>query len=402
MELTAEFKELCAQTVTALQGSARRLFMARVLRVLGSGSQRQAERELGWNRGTMRKGTRELSGGITCVDDCRGRGRRRAEERLPHLLDDIDTIMAPQSQTDPTFATTRLYTRLTAQELRTQLLRQPAYADGTLPTAETLRVKANQLDYQLRPVQKSRPLKKLPETEAIFAQLADLHTAARSDPHTLRISLDAKAAVGIGPFSRRGRTRVRVTALDHDFRPTQHLTPWGILLPDEDEVYLYFTATTVTADFIVDCLADFWQQVRDRFPQVTTLLINQDNGPENHSRRTQFMHRLSAFADQFQLTVQLAYYPPYHSKYNPIERVWGVLEHHWNGSLLDTAATVLKFAQTMTWKGTHPVVTLVQKTYAKGVKLTRKEMQAVEKRLERWSDLAKWFVKIVPLPQGVG
>jgi hypothetical protein len=94
----------------------------------------------------------------------------------------------------------------------------------------------------------------------------------------------------------------------------------------------------------------------------------------------------------------LAYYPPYHSKYNPIERVWGVLERHWNGSLLDTIDTVLKFAQTMTWKGIHPVVEWVKKTYQKGVKLTRKEMDALEKRFERLPGLDKWFVKIAPVP----
>ena len=63
------------------------------------------------------------------------------------------------------------------------------------------------------------------------------------------------------------------------------------------------------------------------------------------------------------MAVQLAYYPPYHSKYNPIERVWGVLKNHWNGSLLDTVETVLNFAQTMTWNGQNPVVKLVEKTY---------------------------------------
>jgi hypothetical protein len=157
----------------------------------------------------------------------------------------------------------------------------------------------------------------------------------------------------------------------------------------------------VTADFIADCLGDFWASVRDRFPQVTTLLLDQDNGPQNHSRRTQFMKRMTEFVDQFQITLQLAYYPPYHSKYNPIERVWGVLEQHWNGSLLDTVATVLKFAQTMTWNGIHPAVKLVKKTYAKGIKLTRKEMDQLEKRFERLPDLGKWFVKIVPIPQAL-
>ena len=225
-----------------------------------------------------------------------------------------------------------------------------------------------------------------------------VHKNAAQDETILRISMDAKATVLIGPFSRRGKTRVIVKALDHDFKPDKRLTPYGIFLPEQNEQYLYFIAPPVTSDAIVDCLRDFWLTVCDRFPQVRTLLINQDNGPENHSRRTQFMKRITEFADEFQMTIQLAYYPPYHSKYNPIERLWGVLENHWNGSLLDTVETVLNFAETMTWNGHHPVVQLVEKTYQTGVKLTKKTMAELEKRLERLPNLRKWFVCIAPIP----
>ncbi len=127
-------------------------------------------------------------------------------------------------------------------------------------------------------------------------------------------------------------------------------------------------------------------------------MVNLDNGPENNSRRTQFMNRLTQFADEFQIDVQLAYYPPYHSKYNPVERVWGVLEQHWNGSLLDTKDAVIKFAQTMKWNGNNPVVKLVEKSYQTGVSLTQKAMAQIEKRLERLKGLEKWFVKISPIP----
>jgi transposase len=190
---------------------------------------------------------------------------------------------------------------------------------------------------------------------------------------------------------------VIVHALDHDFKPDQRLTPFGILLPHYDELYLYFTASPVTSDFIVDCLCDFWLRVRERFPQVKTLLLNQDNGRENHSRRTQFMKRITEFVDEFHVAIQLAYYPPYHSKYNPIERVWGILEQHWNGSLLDSVDTVLNFAQTMTWHGQHPVVELVDKTYHTGVRLTQTAMAELEKRFDRLPGLEKWFVRIEPI-----
>lgn len=106
------------------------------------------------------------------------------------------------------------------------------------------------------------------------------------------------------------------------------------------------------------------------------------------------MKRIVEFAHQSQLTLQLAYYPPYHSKYNPVERAFGWLEQHWNGSLLESVETVLNFAATLTFKDKHPVVTLVKKVYEPGVKLTQKAMAEVEKQLQRLTNLKKWFVEI--------
>lgn len=371
--------------------------MAKVVNLLGKGGQHRAEAELGWCRDTIRKGQAELEGGFCYIDRFSDRGRKPAEKHLPNLLDDIEAIVDGQSQTDPTFKTTRLYTRLSAAEVRRQLILQKGYSDDELPGEETIRVKLNQLDYQLRSVQKSRPQKKIPETDAVFEQLDEVHAEADEDETVLRISMDAKATLPIGLFSRNGKTRVIVKAMDHDFEPDETLTPYGIFLPKYDELYLYFTNSRVTSDFIVDCLYDLWLTVRERFPQVETLLLNQDNGGENHSRRTQFMKRITEFVDEFRKIIQLAYYPPYHSKYNPVERVWGVLEKHWNGSLLDTVETVLNFAKTMTWNEHHPVVKLIEDTYHTGVGLTKKAMDELEERFERLPGLEKWFVRIEPL-----
>jgi transposase len=241
-------------------------------------------------------------------------------------------------------------------------------------------------------------LKKIPETDAIFEQLAQVNAEADANERVLRLSLDAKATVLIGNYSRGGQSRLIVKAADHDFHPEEKLTPFGIFLPQYHQLYLYFTASKVTSDFIVDCLQDFWRSQKDRFPQVKTLLLNLDNGPENHSRRTQFMKRITDFVDAFLFNVDLAYYPPYHSKYNPIERVWGALEQHWNGSLLDSCQTVLKFAQTMRYKGQQPVIQYVQKVYHTGVRLTQPAMAELEKRFLRLTELPKWFVHIAPLP----
>lgn len=241
-------------------------------------------------------------------------------------------------------------------------------------------------------------MKKIPETEAIFAQVAQVNAVADADETALRLSVDAKGTILLALLSRGGYNRLEVKALDHDFRPDKTVTPVGVFLPQYNELYLFLTTGPVTSDLIVDCIHDVWVRLEERFPQVQTLVVNQDNGPQCHSRRTQFMKRITELADQFQLTLQLAYYPPYHSKYNPIERVWGVLENYWHGSLLDTLETVFHFAQNMTYNGVYPVVDIVETTYQTGVKLTKKAMDELEKRFERLPGLEKWFVCIRPFP----
>ena len=137
--------------------------MARTVRVLGEGGQRRAERELGWNRATIRKGEHELESGIRCVDAFEQRGRKRSEAHLPDLLKDITAIVDGQSQADPQFRTNRLYTRLTATEVRRQLIMQYGYTDDALPTAETIGTKLNELGYSLKKVAKTHPQKNFPK-----------------------------------------------------------------------------------------------------------------------------------------------------------------------------------------------------------------------------------------------
>lgn len=160
MELTPATKAFLMATAQSFRGSARRLFMARAVRELGPGGQRHAERELGWNRGTIRQGTHELRTGITCQDNFSARGRKPTEARLPRLLDDLRAIVDGQSQTDPQFQSSRLYTRLSAAEVRRQLLHQKGYSDAELPTARTLSAKLTALGYHLRRVRKCQPQKK--------------------------------------------------------------------------------------------------------------------------------------------------------------------------------------------------------------------------------------------------
>jgi hypothetical protein len=160
MELTKEVKALLLNTARDLKGSALRMFMARTVQALGKGGQRRAERELGWNRVTIRKGMHEIESGMVCVDAFCWRGRKRSEEHLPNLLIDLQALVDSQSQADPQFRTNRLYTRLTAAEVRAQLIAKFGYTDEELPTAETIGTKLNELNYYPKKVAKTEPQKK--------------------------------------------------------------------------------------------------------------------------------------------------------------------------------------------------------------------------------------------------
>src|SRR5262245_31723154 len=159
MELTNSLKTLLIETAKALKGSARRLFMARTVKELGPGGQQRAARELQWGRMTIRKGMRELDRGMVCIDTFAVRGRKRAEVHLAKLLTHIQAIVDSQSQADPQFRSNRLYTRLTAAEVRRQLIAQKGYAETALPTAETIGTKLNDLGYYPQKVAKSQPQK---------------------------------------------------------------------------------------------------------------------------------------------------------------------------------------------------------------------------------------------------
>jgi hypothetical protein len=142
-----------------LKGSQKRLFMAKTVQAMGRGGQRWAEVHLGWCRDTIRKGTHELRSGMTCVDAFSSRRRKPAEEHLPRLRDDIRSIADGQSQADPKFQTNRLFTRISAAEVRRQLIATKGYTDAELPTQQTINTKLNLLGFRLTKVAKCRPPK---------------------------------------------------------------------------------------------------------------------------------------------------------------------------------------------------------------------------------------------------
>jgi len=221
---------------------------------------------------------------------------------------------------------------------------------------------------------------------------------ADEDPETLRLSIDTKATVHVGQYSRGGKSRGTraVKAWDHDMRPKEKLVPGGILEPVSGQSFLFFGNSNKTSDFLVDGLELWWKERKQAIPHIKRLVINMDNGPECSGKRSQFLYRMTAFADMTGLALRLIYYPPYHSKYNSIERYWAGLEKSWNGYLLDSVTTVINRAARFAWRGIAATARLVDTAYQKGVKLCSKEKTDLEERLLRAPDLKWWDISIRP------
>lgn len=151
-----------------------------------------------------------------------------------------------------------------------------------------------------------------------------------------------------------------------------------------------------TSDFIVDSLEVWYKERETELMDYQTIMFELDCGPHVSGQRTQFLKRMVEFAQFTDKQILLVYYPPYHSKYNPIERVWASLEQYWNGTLLDSVNKTINTAANMTWKGIKPFVFFNENQYQHGVSLNKKQMEVVEQKLHRDQKLGKWDILISP------
>jgi hypothetical protein len=189
----------------ALTGHRRRLFIAEVTLTLCDGSARRSEERFGWGRATAEQGLRERASGMRCLENFAGRRRPSWEERHSQLAVDIQALVEPRTQADPEPKSSRRYTNWSAQEVRQALIKEKGYREEDLPAERTMRNILNRMNYRLKRIQKGKPLKKVKQTDAIFANLAAVQAEGRGDPETLEISMDTKAKVALGDYSRGGK-----------------------------------------------------------------------------------------------------------------------------------------------------------------------------------------------------
>jgi hypothetical protein len=202
---TQQYETLIRAAAHRLKGHQRRLFQAEVANVLCGGSARAAERRFGWGRDAVEIGLHEADSGLRCVENFAAKGARRREEKDPQLAADIRAIVEPHTHADPELKSCRRYTNLSAREVLQALKSQKGYSDEQLPKERSLRDILDRMGYRLKRIQKAKPLKKTKDTNAIFANVQAARQKYGNDPETLEISIDTKAKVNEGDYSRGGK-----------------------------------------------------------------------------------------------------------------------------------------------------------------------------------------------------
>ncbi len=322
------------------------------------------------------------------------RGRKKLITIYPYLKEDINKIIQDKLSVDPHFRSEKQYVKLTIKEIKKQLINTGKYNESSFNNSSLNNI-INEMGYNLKKVRKTKPLKKIEETDDIFENVHKRKEEAMNNEKTALISLDTKDKVLIGPFSRKGKNRVQIEAVDHEL--TNHcLIPFGILDMKKNIPYFFNYTSKPTSLDLVDCIEEFY---REQYlnSNINRLAILLDNGPDNSGIRRIWLDKLSRMSSKYNIEIELIYYPPYHSKYNPVERLWARLENVWNGFLLESTEICLNFMNNLTWKGVTSVTKLKEVKYEKGLTLTNKEMKLLENNhIIRTKGIEKWSIIITP------
>jgi hypothetical protein len=213
---TQQYESLIRSAARRLKGHERRLFQAEVTDALCQGNPRAAEARFGWGRQSVRTGQHEARSGIRCVEDFPAKGALPREEKEPQLAQDVRAIVEPATQADPELKSSRRYTNLSAREVIRALRSQKGYGDDRLPSERSMRDILNRLGYRIKRIQKARPLKKTKDTDAVFDNVQAAREQYENDPEALEVSIDTKAKVNQGDYSRGGKGQDRPPRPDRE------------------------------------------------------------------------------------------------------------------------------------------------------------------------------------------
>ena len=326
------------------------------------------------------------------------RGRKSIIDHFPNIEIHVKEILDKYEQTDSHFKTDILFIDISPDNLRIELIKKcDEYTEQDCPSVSSFRRLLKKLGYKYSKILRNKVYDKIPETDEIFENVHEtMGFALKTDDSVAAISIDDKVRKLIGNISERGYSWLEKEALDHDTNFKYSVIPFGILDLKTNETFVSCTLGKSTAEFKVDMIEEYVKYQLEHH-SLKTLIIFSDNGPENSGRRKLWLKKLVELAKKYKIRIELAYYPPYHSKYNKIERYWARLQLTWRGTVIDDLPLLVKIMNKVTWKGIQTKAKIVLKEYKSGIKVDNIEMKYLEEHhIYRDEKLSKWSIVITP------
>ena len=324
------------------------------------------------------------------------RGRKRITDNFPNLKKDIESVIENYKHVDPHFKTETLFVSINPTTIINELVINYGYPEK-FACYNTIKKILLEMGYVLHKIPKTEIIDKVPETDAIFENVSDvLESIDVNDKSTAVISIDDKATKKIGKLNDNGKTWLDIKALDHDTIFDYSIKPFGILDLKTNETFITCTPYSSTAEFKVDCIEKYIMYKNEEYP-LKKLTIFLDNGPENSSRRKLWLKKLTNLSIKYNIVIELVYYPPYHSKYNKIERYWARLQMVWNKIIIDNLDLLVNTINKTSWKEIYSKAVLSKKKYETGIQVSDYDIETnINTHIIREQGLEKWSLVITP------
>ena len=324
------------------------------------------------------------------------RGRKSIVETYPNIKNDIESVIENYKIVDSHFKTETLSISMNPTVIIEELIDKYGYPPKFACYNSIAKI-LKDMGYKYHKIPKSEVVDKIPETDAIFENVNDhLESIDDRNEEVAFISTDDKATKKIGNFSDNGYSWQNIKALDHDTAFKYAVKPFGILDLKTNETFVTCTPYNSTSAFKVDCIEKYIVR-KNKHHKLKKLVVFLDNGPENSSRRKLWLKKIVKLSIKYNLIIELVYYPPYHSKYNKIERVWAHIQMEWRRITIDSLELLIDCLNKMKWKGINIEGNLSMDKYEKGIKVSDYEMETeINPHIIREEGLEKWSLVITP------
>jgi len=377
----------------------RRLFAGLEAQKLPRGGQQYIADLFGYSPKTVRRGEKELADTKLLPETERirhkGGGRKRILEQHPELNEQFEQVLAENTAGSPMNEEIR-WTNLTPNQIAEELSREEHSV-----SAYTVKQLLKKNKFKKRKARKSQSLGTCLFRDEQFKNIASLKKDFFAAGLPV-ISIDTKKKELLGNLYREGRlyTKDILQVYDHDFPYLADgvVIPYTIYDLRHNRAYVYLGTSKDTAEFVTDCLRHWWFNYGSQlYPAASALLILADGGGSNSSRHFVFKSELETLAQELALEIRMAHYPPYCSKWNPVEhRVFPHLTRALQGVILTSHALVQTLLErTTTRTGLKVVVNILEKTYQTGRKVA--DDYKVTMRIVFDAFLSRWNYRARPL-----